>query len=335
MTDADSKATSTTAKKQCRSGYLIILVVALLALIIAIVMPYCLLKKFTTYSTNTNRYVKNLQTSNSLLNKKLCQQRTLVTNLQQQLKQQTTRLDALAHAHRDYMNNQNVYAAVYLIRLANFNLVLVKRPNIALHMLEQADFLLNQSFDPSFMPLRKSINNNIMALKAANQFNLDTILLQLQSMSDALSKLSIASPTMEKASPKHILDKAAKQQSWRDHFASAWHDVGKLIIIRHHNKAIEPLLSPQQNAVLQQNLQLLFMQAQWAAMNRNNTLFQHSLKQLKHIISTAYSQQSASAQSLLNELNALASTNVNPELPDLGNSFKLAENLMTQIKASS
>lgn len=322
------KATPRKTVKPCH----VLIGLLVLLILVGSFVQMGLVKKYNQLTHGYMQQTHSLQLASQAISAKFHQQQAELQQLQKQLTQQQQTVSHLAANHRDYSDEQDLYAAVYLIRLANFNLVLVKRPDIALHMLEQADFLLNQSFEPSFVPLRKLLNKHIIALKAANTYSLETVLLQLQALDDAIDKLPIAAISANSKGPQHILTNTKHATTWRAHVKQAWHEVGKLVIIRHHNQAIEPLLSPEQNAALVQTIHVLINQAQWAAMMRNDELFQHDILQLRRLIKRAYDEKLNDVQVVLSQLSDFSNTNVDPDLPDLSATFSLADKLINTLK---
>jgi uroporphyrin-3 C-methyltransferase len=95
----------------------------------------------------------------------------------------------------------------------------------------------------------------------------------------------------------------------------------KLIIIRHRDEPIEPLLSPEQAFFLRQNLHLMLEQAQVALLQRKQQPFDSSLSRAREWIATYFDSKDATTTALLEGLAELSTINVAPELPDISASL--------------
>jgi uroporphyrin-3 C-methyltransferase len=94
-----------------------------------------------------------------------------------------------------------------------------------------------------------------------------------------------------------------------------------LVVITHQSEDIPAMMTPDQQIYLQENLQLLIMQAQWSAFNHNNALYQSSLKQAKDWVNKYYVQNSANTQAFLKSIDELLVIDLSPNYPDLSKSL--------------
>ena len=91
----------------------------------------------------------------------------------------------------------------------------------------------------------------------------------------------------------------------------------------HQSEDIPAMMTPDQQIYLQENLQLLIMQAQWGALNHNDALYHSSLNQAKDWVNKYYVQNSANTQAFLKSLDNLLTQNLSPQFPDLTQSLPL------------
>ena len=97
----------------------------------------------------------------------------------------------------------------------------------------------------------------------------------------------------------------------------------KLVIIRHHDSNIRPLLGPEREGQLRENVRLTLQEAQWAVLQNNEALFQLLLAQAIKNIKLQFSANDAGTQTLLKLLVTLQQTHLVQQLPVLDQSLPL------------
>ncbi len=71
------------------------------------------------------------------------------------------------------------------------------------------------------------------------------------------------------------------------------------------------------------------MQAQWAALQDNQTIYADSLEKAKNWIKEYYIQDAPHSSAFLQELNSLQKINIHPTYPDLTTTTNLINSVMT------
>lgn len=145
-----------------------------------------------------------------------------------------------------------------------------------------------------------------------------------ENLSDRLDHLKDSVPDLSilvSPKPNTSLVESTPRQEHKHWYQRAWDNMkasfNALIIIRHQEDKIPPLLSPEEKIFLQENLQLLLMRAQWSLMNHEPSLYEKNLKQAKSWVEKYYVQNSLLTLSFLKEIDFLSHQNISPTVPDL------------------
>ncbi|MGB1237800.1 MAG: uroporphyrinogen-III C-methyltransferase [Pseudomonadales bacterium] len=222
----------------------------------------------------------------------------------------------------------------YLMRLANQRALMEKSPIGALALLKSADQILVQTDDVSLFSVRKALAADIAALEAVPAIDQEGIYLKLDAMSEQIDQLKLVPITDKKKLPGVLSEVAGDAVSEPGALAKAWDKatskLEKLVVISHRSEAIEPLLSPAQQAGLLQNLHILFEQAQLSLLQQKPQAFARSLAKAQKIISTYFEPQDGTSQALLKGLKALEGTQISADMPSISGSLSSLKSHLAQ-----
>lgn len=207
--------------------------------------------------------------------------------------------------------------AKYLVQLAFYHLTFTKDVLAATSLLQAAEYRIAALNDPGLITLRQSIANNIAALQAVPKVDLASLLTRITALQIQAGKL----PTVGLPPARAALEPQSTDSEPRSPLRQAMHDswvtLQKIIVIRKEDQPIQPLLSPEQQSYLQQNLQLILQQAQWAALRGQGDVYRSSLQQAENWIKQYFATKVPATQIFMNSLVDLQKINVQPPLPDL------------------
>lgn len=219
-----------------------------------------------------------------------------------------------SNAARVQVNN-----AHQLIQQAQDSLFYLHDLDNALTALTLADKQLAEL--SSLAPI-ESIHNlltqNIASLKALPQIDISNALTQLNTLQNQVMQLPlISSLSITKKTTNDVTSSTISKKKWVSAIQSSLRSFQQLVVIRHLDKPIEPLLPEVQQQYLQHNLQLLLQQAQWALLHRQQNIYQNSLQQAKEAIHKYFSGSFSTTQTLIQTITELEKINLQPNLPDL------------------
>jgi uroporphyrin-3 C-methyltransferase len=216
--------------------------------------------------------------------------------------------------------------AEYLLRLANQRLVMEREITSPLALLKAADQILLTVDDVNLYPVRAELFKEITALGAVGRLDVEGIFLRLNALEQQVTTLDLMSPKTE------AIEAASEPLNIQDDvlviLKSAWSRLLDQVRIRHRNKPVEPLLSPDQHQYIQQNLRLMMEQAQLALLQGRPGIYRQSLEKAEGWINT-YFQLNGSTDALLASLKELKEINIAPELPDISPSLVLLKQYLT------
>lgn len=284
--------------------------------------------------TNLRDSIDSIQRQYSLDQKQQAQQsqefQQLITDLQLRSNAQGRRLAELGSTSRsDWL----LAEAVYLTRLANQRLQTERRTKNSLALLSNADLILQELDDPDLTPARSALAADITALRLAGEVDVEGIYLELSSLVNSVDQLSIisvpAQPQMEvqssaESSSDNSSEKRAESPSPESVLAGFSHKVAQLIRVRQRSQPIEPMLLPEEETLVRQNIRLMLEQAQSALLREQQVIYNQSIGKAQSWLAQ-YFQLNPSAQVLTERLSELAGTQVVQQLPDINTSLEAIE----------
>lgn len=225
--------------------------------------------------------------------------------------------------------------AAYLIQVANHRLHLEWDIPTAISALETADTRLRDSADPSWIPVREVLAQEIDSLRGAALADIEGLTLKLSGLANGVNELklsgtewspaaSVESTTASKAEPEN------PERTLQTLFEDAWEGFKSIMVIRHHGQPVSALLPPDQQLFIQQNLRLQLEAARVSLLRGNQTLFISSLQTAQQLVHDYFDTDDAKAIAFLKELGTLASLNVRPQMPDISKSLLLLRELLKQ-----
>ena len=246
----------------------------------------------------------------------------LQTNLQATQQNVTQLMRSIGSTHQQTMLSQ----IAYLVNLANLQLNISHDVKSSLHLLKLAEAKLQALNDPRLFSLNKSITKDIVALQRVPKFNLTAIISKIDLLNEAVADASFTPNSKDLKQAASNANKAVnkadanKKDKWYKRF---WHHVSgvkDLIIIRHTNNKLTPLLSAEQKVLIKSIIQSKLLLAEYAAIQHNNALFHKHLDTVKKWLGTYYFD-SIDRQHLIAQIDALQDVNVNPAIPDMGDTI--------------
>ncbi|MCH1487692.1 MAG: uroporphyrinogen-III C-methyltransferase [Pseudomonadales bacterium] len=223
----------------------------------------------------------------------------------------------------------------YLLRLANQRILISKDAQTALNLLQAADQIVLELGNPHLFTLREAIANDTAAIAMVGALDLDGVFLKLAAQArqiDKLLLLRVPEFTAQPASPTHVFPGASEPavpvsltESWiarlREIAQSTWAEMKSLVVIQQRGSDIKPLLPPEQQYYLRNNLRLLINQAQLALLDGRAIPYRESLIEAVGLLETYFPLEQAANQKMASELTALAALTVTADYPDVSDSL--------------
>lgn len=295
---------------------------------------------FTLYQQLLNRIDAQDEQQAQLRNRFETQNDQIQEQIARRLQAMQTQQDELAsyievlrqknqHLRKDWL----VLEAEYLLQMANYRLLFERDVSTAIAALDAADTRLRETGDPATIAVRKAIAEAIQALKQVPQADLAGLSLTLSAVNKDLDTLPLKTPDPKSRADEQQREAApgSEVSSWSELPAAIWRDLKSLVVIRDHNEAVQPLISPDQRFFLIENLRLQIEQARLAMLSGQGDVYKERLATATQWIEEHFNTESAHTQGTLDTLHQLQSATVAPALPDISPAYKAMQRLRSGV----
>jgi uroporphyrin-3 C-methyltransferase len=242
--------------------------------------------------------------------------------LESRLAESQTQQAALEALYRELAPSRDEWALTeveQVLMLASQQLQLAGNVSAALAALQLADTKLQRLDRPQFVPLRRALARDMDRLKAVPYVDVQGLSLRLDQAIAAVEALPLA---LEERPPVAAEEAPAKDEpSWRRFLRDAWHDLRQLVRIENLDQPEPPLLAPQQQFFLRENLKLRLLSARFDLLFRDQANFRADLAAADTWLKKYFDTRSKPVQSLQVLLKELRNTEMTTELPGLAGSL--------------
>jgi len=221
-----------------------------------------------------------------------------------------------------------------LLIIANQRLQLAQDYETAVIALQGADHRLHALADPALTPVRKLLAKEINDLQSSDRTDISGLSLRLSGLIDSVESLPVSlqftyrpsestGPGAASSSETSSNIKKKKSGFWSEFLR----DVKGLVQTRHNVESYKPLLMPEQQYFLRENLKLLLLGAQQALLRNDNDVYLHNLKSAKQWVDQYFDTNTQAIRHLKSELDTLSSTKLIRKTPDISASLALLRKL--------
>ncbi len=245
-----------------------------------------------------------------------------ISLLEQKLEESRAQQESLQTLYLELANNRDAWTiseAEQLIIIASQQLQLAGNLKPALLALQTADNRLQELDKPQIIQLRKIINRDIQKLQALPNVDIVGMSLKLEALSDAADKLPLASI-------RHPKDAAANRPDWdsnpwRRLTQEIWQDIWRMVRIERMDHPETPMLAPEQNYFLRENLKLRLLAARIALLQHDEATYRVDLHTAELWIRRYFDPLDANTKGSLDALQLLSSSSITIQLPDISESL--------------
>ena len=222
--------------------------------------------------------------------------------------------------------------ADYLVRMAGRKMWLEKDLRTAIMLLGNADQRLKSLADPSVLPVRALIAQDIQALKQVNPVSEVSVALALDGLIKQVDKLAIITPKeANEFTSEEVSDSAS---DWQQNLLNVWRSlVNDFIRVEYRDEPVEPMMTAQQEWLSREQIKLALQQAQAAALAGEQALYQASIERAATIISDDYIEYNNDVMGFQSALNQLKNTDISKAVPtELSSQAALESLLDSRVK---
>jgi len=223
--------------------------------------------------------------------------------------------------------------AEFLIRLANQRLLVERRPEGAQSLLESADQVLAKFDDPGLISLRKTLAENIAALRGTAIIDREGIFLRIGILSDLMMTFPalpvhglvvdevVENDTpLEEATAVVVLEEPWYQSIWNNLREATQGFVDTHFHVRSLEQPLAPLMSIDREIQLRHSLLIVLGNAQQAVLREEAGVYRASLARAEKDI-TQYFAPNDDTRAIIEQLQALQAEAVQQDLPDISASL--------------
>ena len=213
-----------------------------------------------------------------------------------------------------------------LLLIAGQQLQLSANVRAALIAMQSADARLQRMDRPAFNGLRKTIAQDMDKLRALPDADIAGVNYQLDALMAAVDELPLVyqqrAARLATAQPAPPKDETAWQKLLRE----IWQDAKRLVRIENTGKAEIPLLPPEQEFFLRENLKLRLLSARLALLSRDEESFRHEMKTAQAWTARYFDTRSVEGARMLGGLRKASTASIAIELPDISPSLQAVRN---------
>ncbi len=214
-----------------------------------------------------------------------------------------------------------------MLLIAAQQLQLSANVRAALIAMQTADSRLQRMNRPALNGLRQVIDNDMDKLRALHETDITGINLQINNLISAVDRMPLAYQ-QQIADNQAVAPAAAPKDetAWQKVLHAIWGELTQLVRIENTEKAAIPLLPPNQEFFLRENLKLSLLSARLALLSRDEVSYRQGLKTAQLWTARYFDTKSSESRLVSDELKKLAASDISIEMPDISDSLRAVRN---------
>lgn len=215
-------------------------------------------------------------------------------------------------------NDWLIHEAEYLVRVAARTMWLERDTKAAINLLRDADNRLKELDQPKFLPVRALINEDIESLALMPTLQNQEAILTLMALNKQVPSLTLAGVNLTDALDQTTEDLALSDNigDWQENLAKTWHKfLNDFITVRRRTGMVEPLMAPDQQQHLKQNLSLKVQLVQWAASEQKEEVYQQTLLDIQQWLNEFFDMNLPANASFYKSIEQLKQQTIHYDYP--------------------
>ncbi len=220
--------------------------------------------------------------------------------------------------------------ADFLVKLAGRKLWSDQDVTTAAALLKSADASLADMNDPSLIGARRAITDDIATLSAVSRVDYDGMILKVNQLANQIDNLRLADNNDDDSPMDADSDELSSSISeWRVNLQKSWQNfMDSFITVRRRDETAVPLLAPNQDIYLRENIRSRLLVAAQAVPRHQEETRKQSLDNVSTWVRAYYDTDDATTKAFLDEVDKLSQQSITMTVPETLQSQALLEKLM-------
>ncbi|MFK3712627.1 uroporphyrinogen-III C-methyltransferase [Leclercia adecarboxylata] len=220
--------------------------------------------------------------------------------------------------------------ADFLVKLAGRKLWSDQDVTTAAALLKSADASLGDMNDPSLITARRALTEDIASLATVSQVDYDGIILKVNQLSNQIDNLRLADNNDDDSPMDSDSSELSSSLSeWRINLQKSWQNfMDSFITVRRRDETTVPLLAPNQDVYLRENLRSRLLVAAQAVPRHQEETYKQALDNVSTWVRAYYDTDDATTTAFLEDVDKLSQQNITMNVPDKLASQPILEKLM-------
>lgn len=220
--------------------------------------------------------------------------------------------------------------ADFLVKLAGRKLWSDQDVTTAAALLKSADASLADMNDPSLISARRAITDDIASLSAVSQVDYDGIILKVNQLANQIDNLRLADNNDDDTPMDSDSDELSSSISeWRVNLQKSWQNfMDSFITVRRRDETAVPLLAPNQDVYLRENIRSRLLVAAQAVPRHQEETYKQALDNVSTWVRAYYDTEDATTKAFLEDVDKLSQQSITMNVPESLQSQALIEKLM-------
>ena len=220
--------------------------------------------------------------------------------------------------------------ADFLVKLAGRKLWSDQDVTTAAALLKSADASLADMNDPSLIGARRAITDDIATLSAVSQVDYDGMILKVNQLANQIDNLRLADNNDDDSPMDADSDELSSSISeWRVNLQKSWQNfMDSFITIRRRDDTAVPLLAPNQDVYLRENIRSRLLVAAQAVPRHQEETYRQALDNVSTWVRAYYDTDDATTKAFLEEVDKLSQQSITMDVPETLQSQAILEKLM-------
>lgn len=282
----------------------------------------------------------NLSNQQSITVSKLADERSVeasarIAMLEQRLAESRNQQEALQTLYYELANTREerlIAEVEQLMTIANQQLQLAGNIKPALLALQTAESRLQQIEAPQVIQLRKALAQDIQRLQSLPLVDIAGMSTRLENLAETVDALPLVSDRHPQPESKQAPDLQAS--SWQRLAHEMWQDIKQIIRLERIDRPEPPLLAPEQNYFLRENIKLRLLSARIALLRHDEVSYRADLRAVEKWLLEHFDMRESASKIMLSTIRQLSADNIVIDVPNINESLTMVNKYKLTLERS-